>query len=397
MTLLAQHGYGKSDKLEVGLRDDVIGGAVFSTKDEKPESLARCVRSLRAIHPDATIIIDPQFQLSMYRPAKSRYLTEYEYFTPNLRPADFARPTTVQKYVKQVIDVQRELEVTSFLSPTVHVDSFSEREYQVALSLAAESLEYHAGLNDEDRPLQLSFVLNEHAFAKQGGVDEFLDHLTAWEAEGVYLVVARAESGYSTRFDPNRLANVMYAVYVLGALNDMEVTCGYTDLHGVLLRAAGATSFAGGWSQGCRYYHRSRFLERKGGGRPPRLRYCSSPLLNSIFLTELEQIHDVGELDSVLSETPSDSVITAAASPVSSDWSQQLSMTQHWEALSQLDADIQGDVLGDVTWVEESIAEARVLYSGLGEACVACDRVSWGDHLEEWADALKMVRGKAAI
>ncbi len=397
MTVYAQHGYGKSDKLSVGLDTGAIGGVVFSAKDEKPDALVSCIQQLRDSKPDARLMFDPQFQLCMYNPAKSRYLSQYDYYAPGRRPSDFVGARKLQKFVRLTLDAQIPLAVDSLVAPTVHVDEFGDREHQIALNLAAESLEYHSGLAGEDRPLFLSFVIGEHAFSRRGGVDEFLDQVTAWDIEGIYLVIARAEPGYTQRFDANRLAHIMYAAHVLGYLNEIEVVCGYTDIHGILLRTAGAAGFATGWSQGCRRYHRGSFLVRKGGGRRPRLRYCSASLMQSIFLGELEQVHDIDMMPSVLSGTPCDDVILEAQSPEDANWDVPTAIRQHWEALSALDDAIDDDLETDLDNLSANIETAQALYAELQEAGVAFDRPTRDDHLDDWADALRIFRDRVGF
>lgn len=396
MPFYAQHGYGKSDKLSIGLAEGCIDGVIFSARDEKPDALPTCIAKFRSEAPSARLMIDPQLHLGMYRPAKDRYLPDYPHYQSGLRLSDFVGSKAIRRYVSCAIDYQRDLEVDVLVAPTVHVESFSEREHQVALNLASEAMEYHGGLG-ETRPLLPSFVIGEHAFGDRTGIDEFLDQLTGWELNGVYVVVARAESGYSQRIDANRLAHLMYSAHVLGDLNGIETVFGYSDIHGALLRAAGASAFASGWSQGCRRYHRGNFLQRKAGGRRPRLRYCSTRLLNTIFLGELEQIHDVDRLDDVLSGSSRDSIITAASSPESSSWDQRASEIQHWEALSLLDKAIVGDVEADLTRLDAEVASARATYTELGDSGVAFERTTRGDHLEEWADAIRSFRELADL
>ncbi len=195
MAVYAQHGYGKSDKLTIGLEEGSITGVVMSARDEKPAALQSYISQLRDLSSDARLMVDPQFHLSMYNPAKDRYLPDYRYYKAGRRPSDFVGAKKIHAYAKATIDAQLELDVDVLVSPTVHVEGFNEREHQIALNLAAESMDYHASLNDEERPLSLSFVIGEHAFTERGGVDEFLDQVTAWEIDGIYLIIARAESG----------------------------------------------------------------------------------------------------------------------------------------------------------------------------------------------------------
>ena len=182
----------------------------------------------------------------------------------------------VRRYAEDTLQFQVDLGVSALLSPTIIFDSFSDRWHQIALNLADASLEFHASLTGPP-PLLLSFVFAEEALAAAGEVNRFLDTVTQedWHADGFYFIVARGENAYNQRFEPLRLAQYLYLIYVLGRLNGLRVLCGYTDFVGILLRAAGAEAFATGWDQTPRQFHRSNFLKRKpgasrlGSGTPP--------------------------------------------------------------------------------------------------------------------------------
>jgi hypothetical protein len=327
--------------------------------------------------------------MSAFSPAKLRFLGEYPYFSGGLSASDYL-PRHLKKFVRETIGFQARLAPTSILSPTVMFESFDDQWYQIALNFADSSLEYRAENHPNDA-LLLSFVIGEEALISRRGIDRFLDTITqeGWNMNGFYLIIARRDSVYNQSWDAVRLANLLYLIYVLSRINGLRVVVGYTDFYGLLLRAAGADAFATGWSQTLRYFARKNFLLKPPGGQPPRERYSSTRLMNSIFvLTELEDIFTVGRLNDVLSGVPLDSVITNAASPFSAPWTQGVAHQHHWQSLSKLDRSITGRVRQDLVNVVRQVREAQALYTALEQLGVEFERFNGKDHLADWARAI---------
>lgn len=396
MALFAQHGHGKSDKLTEAVGDGSLDGVIFAARNEQPDNLRDAIAQLRSLSKNITLLVDPQFYVSTFVPPRARYLPEYPYYKAGRMAADFVGARRLQEYSKSTIDFQVNLGVDRIISPSVYVGSFEDRWFQIALNLADASLTYHAGLNGVP-PLLLAFLIDEHAFASNQLVDDFLDQVTTWDVHGVYLIPARAESTYSQRFDAAHLASLLYATHVLGHINGFEIVAGYTDFCGLLLRSAGAHAFGSGWAQSARRFHRSSFIDKRGGGRPPRLRYSSGPLLNSVLLSELEQIADIEQLDSVLSDVLLDQEITKAASPESSGWNQRLCELHHWQTLTKLEAELVGNERADVEKIAGDIVSATALYAALQESGVVFDRNTTGDHLAEWGEGVRLFRERAQL
>lgn len=395
MALFAQHGHGKSDKITEALETGSIQGVIFGARNESPSNLASYVQQLRADY-QVPLLFDPQFYVCTLRPPNDRYLTDYPYYRPGRTAADFVRASRLSEYAEQTLRFQHELEFSRLISPTVLFDTFNDRWYQVSLNIADASVERHADLDDPS-PLLLSFAFSEEALSSQEDLDSFLDQVTSWEVHGVYLLVARDETTYSQRFEDERLSRLLYLIHVLGSINGFEVIVGYADFCGVLMRAAGASAFATGWSHTLRHFHRRSFVRRPPGGQPARLRYSSKPLFNSILLSELEQINDIGSTEIVLSEVPLDEVITSARSPEASDWNQRISELHHWQTLNSIDSAVSGDAPTDLDRLTQELEQAMESYASLRSEGVVFERNSQDDHLAEWSAAINSFRGMLGI
>jgi hypothetical protein len=390
MALYAQHGHGKSDKITDALANGDLQGVIFGARNEKSANLASCIGDLRAEY-DLDILLDPQFYVTTLNPPNEGYLTEYPYYASGLTAADFVGSRRLRQYAQDTLAYQADLELTKLVSPSVLFESFEDRWFQIALSLADASLEYLKDRN-EGTSLLLTFAFSEQALSSRRELDIFLDQLTAWEMKGVYLLVARDESSYSQRFEPQRLANLLYLIYVLSQINDFEVIVGYSDFCGLLLRAAGAAAFATGWNQSLRQFCRRSFIRQRPGGQPPRPRYSSAPLLNSILLSELDQTFDAGYLDVVLSQVPLDTVITSAVRPEASGWNRRTSELHHWQTLHKLDGQLVMNPADDLEQIAAAIETATAIYAVVQADGVLFERNTQAQHLEDWKQAIQLFR-----
>ena len=189
---------------------------------------------------------NPQFFVSVLTPANDRFLGDYPYYSPARAAKDFIGSRKIAAYAKDVIDFQAERIFTRIVSPTVLVRSFSDQWSQISLQLADASIEYHESLENKV-PLLVKVLLSESALDSRDELDAFLDVLTSWDVHGYHLTIARDDPTYDQTMDPDRMAHLLYMIYVLGDRNGFEVICGYCDFIGLACRAAGANAFANGW------------------------------------------------------------------------------------------------------------------------------------------------------
>ena len=384
MTILAQQGYGKALKIETGLHEGSISGAILSPRDMAPTTLESFISSIRAQFGTAPrLIMDPQFFASVIPDATDRNLPDYPYYTSGLRRSDFLVAKRVSEFVRSTIDYQTSLEVDFIASPTIAFDSFSDIANQTALQLGAESVSIIDTLRD-NQELLVSFVIGEAALTDLDGINEFLDITTSWEAHGFYVVVEPQNSTYPASVESDRLANLMYMVYSWAELNDMKVWLGYSDFSGVPLRAVGATGQGTGWFSGLRHFSRGRW-QPTSGGRPPRPRYSSGPLLNSILnIPELSAAFQVGLVEACLSRTSHDSEFLSR-NPADVDWSMESQCLHHWQVLKSLSDRFAGDAVStNLGELNGAIDLAEAAYEELVTAGVEFDRLSGPTNLDVW-------------
>jgi hypothetical protein len=395
MSLLAQHGFGKGDKTQRGLDGRHIAGVILSPHDEHRTDLGAYVAELAASARRPQIIIDLQVYVSLLPGANEGKLPEYPYYHSNLSLRDFTA-RNIQRYVREALDFQRVLPVTHIVSPSIIQESFSDRTSQVALSLAQESIEYWSGIQGETRPLLISVVFSENALSTHDQVAEFLDTVSLYETAGFYMVIDRNDTVYSQDFNRERLSEFLKIIYSL-ARSHFRVVCGYSDFLGGIYTAFGAEATATGWNQKLRRFNSSKFIPSRGG-RPARDRYSSLPLLNSIFLTELDACQDAGYLRTVLSNTPHDRIFDGTSSPSGLSWSQVTATLHHWATIASLQAQASGAQIRDrLQTISRMITQARSLYAELGRGGVTFEPQNGPSHLRSWADALATARAALRV
>jgi hypothetical protein len=396
--IYAQHGWGKSDKIEAGLRAGHLSGVILSPRDEQPNRMADLVDDLRdEFGEEITILFDPQFYATTVVPARDGRLPDYSYYEPGLARGRFIAQADIQRYVENTLAYQTTLRLDRVIAPSVLFGDFRDPWSQIALSLAEEAIVVHAGLGSAP-PLLVSLVIDESALRSRDALNEFLDIITVWDLAGVYVVVRCNDPNYPALLEETSLANLMYLVYVLAKVNGLEVVCGYSDLVGLLLHAVGAKATGTGWFNSLRQFSLARF-QPTTGGQQPRARYTSTPLLNSILvLPELEACHQVGAIGQVLSTTSYDGVM-ASGNPANSPWPLEVACLHHWEVLHDVAQLVssQLSVAENLAVLEDRVRQAVATYRLLEGAGVVFEPSTGPRNLALWLRGIASFRADAGI
>jgi hypothetical protein len=336
MKIISQVGHGKSDYVTQCLADGNIVGAIFSPRDETPDEVRRALRSIYRDERVEFAAFDPQFYAFTLPDARLRNLDIYPYCPGFLTRRQFSQLDRLREFSVDAIDYQLKLSVTHLIAPAIQLIDLRDSYSQIYMTMAQESIEYWKR-RSTDKSLLISLILNESALSSSEAVDEFLDVITSWEYDGVYICVESRTGQYPQRLSAQALTNLLYIVYVLSELNDKQVIFGYSDFIGILVGAAGAHYLATGWYNSLKSFSLTRFIPRKGGGRA-RQRYASVPLLASVLVEpELSEILDLGYSEYALSGTSFD--VRIAESPGTA-WTASISYREHAAALASLAASV---------------------------------------------------------
>ncbi len=269
MSFWVQHGYGKGQKLDDLLARGPLGGVVLSPADEDASALSSTAQSLDG--ESIPFILDPQTYVWSIPDGTARNHDSNDLAFPRLHWSMSA--SEIEAIVNAVSAANDRLGTQITAAPTCLQRGFSDVWTPLAVQFARATLASASG----DR-VYVSVVFDEAALSDWDAVEDWLDIATSLEARGFYLIAARSGPSYPQAWEPSRLANMLRLIYRLSEVNGFEVLIGYTDIDGLCSLAAGAAGIASGW-----YFSLRAFTEGKWqpstGGRPPRPRVLSSPLL----------------------------------------------------------------------------------------------------------------------
>jgi len=179
----------------------------------------------------------------------------------------------------------------------------------------------------------------------------------------------------------------------------IDVIVGYSDWHSFLLKAAGVTHTATGWYQNLRQFSLARF-QPSPGGRRPRQRYSSAPLLSCPLINpELQDIYLSNHLALVLSESNYDAILQNGPAAGEANWTDDVSCITHWYSLSALSQRLSALSTQNarIQEAERLMQNALTLYSQLGSQNVYFDPTTGPDHIREWQDSLQEFRALAGL
>lgn len=288
MTFVLQHGYGKSDKIEVVADLASVTSVVLSPTDEEPGTLETTVSKLKArgIRP----LLDPQTYL--YTAGVDLAGRCHSGHGLNFSPIRWSQsPREVEKVIASVEMANSEVGIDTIIAPSILQSSFEDIWTPLGIQYARAAAEAWPA-----REVYASAVFEEMAFGGWEQINDWLDEITTIDVTGFYLLTNhRGAAAYpAIGWDADRLANAMRMIYTLTEINDYELLWGYADIEGLLGVAAGATGIATGWHNSLRRFSVDKWRPKSGGAQPIPRRFVNS-LLSPLRLDgELSAIPQVG-------------------------------------------------------------------------------------------------------
>jgi len=255
MNYWAQHGYGKSDKLQAVAEKGLLTGVILSPADEPKESLRATGEQLRSL--DVQTMIDPQLYVHSIRGGTARCHESHGLDFGEL--SWFMTPSEIEGHVRAVRDANAAVGTSAIIAPSPYQASFGDVWTPLSLQYGSTMLQ------ETDQPVYLSIIAEDVAFADWGQTQDYLDALTTLDVAGVYLVVGHSGRSYPFTWEAARLANTLRAIYILTEYNRYEVIWGYADIAGLAGLAAGASGAATGWYHSLRMWSTGKWIPQSGG------------------------------------------------------------------------------------------------------------------------------------
>jgi hypothetical protein len=384
MQILAQHGFGNGDKIERGLSEGIIDGAIFGAKDIAPNKLTETLNSIAGKYPTSTRLFDPQFYASMIasKPgARLGYLlgdTSYPYFESRRR-RDLDNEAQVLNDLRGVLQFQSQLPLTAWIAPNIVIQrSFDSIE----ASISKDFLRNAAKVRDEIdpvKPLYATLAVSSTALNDRVELQNFLQEITELETppEGFYLLLEKPDTTISaTLTEPDILSRWMLFNYVL-KLNGFKVINGYADVLAPYLGAAGAEAIGAGWYNTLKTFSFTKFEPTSSFARKPVPRYTSLSLLKSIRHNEL---HDLRDQFPVLNGLSCDSYYDPNNGSMPELTEEAL---QNWQCLRAMgELVVEGDVTKSLDLCRSALDKAEALYVSVGAYGLTMRDRSSNAHIE---------------
>lgn len=373
MQLLAQQGYGNGGKIESGLAEKLIDGVIFGAKDISPSKLKEKLEQLADGYPDSIRLFDPQFYASLLGSQPGARLghlvgdNSHSYFEARRR-RDLEREGQVLNDIKNIMIYQRELPVTSLISPNIVIRrSFDSIEATIAKDFIRNASAVNS-VQGDGRPLYATLAVSTTALNDRIELQNFLQEITEIDdpPTGFYLLLEKPDNSITSPLtEPDILARWMLVNHTL-KLNGFEVINGYTDVLSPYLGAAGADAVATGWFNTQKSFSLKKFEPVSEFARRPVYRYTSRLLLKSIRSTELNDLRDI--FPEVLNGLPFDDCYDPEEGSAPNTAADEA--LQNWEALRALNELVETDgVTLSLENCRGALDEAEELYvriSGYG-------------------------------
>jgi hypothetical protein len=398
MKIFAQDGYGPGEKLEQGLSDKVIDGAVLSARYRHPEKFTEKADSL--LPHEGELLLDPEFYAtsSIGKPnAKLGSLEEWDYFTAPRRSA-LITGTAIQPVIRSVFESQLRFEhLSGLVAPNIYIESADSIDAGIALNFIGQAKLVAKTVDAKDKPVFASLVLSRDVLTSGAPFNDLLGALTALSTppDGFYVLIGSGavdEDGRHIRSDiyhDHVIAGWMLINYVL-SINGFKVINGCSDLLSPLLGACGAYAGASGWASSLRQFTMGRYIKPAAqGGSAPLIRYVSNALLARIKQTDYDNYSSV--LPLVRNGLPSDEYYEG-------ETTRPQESLQTWAALNKLcSVCCTDDIASDLATIEGRITKAAGYWSRIAESGFTSGVEAHYEHLEAMRDGINLFRKWAEL
>lgn len=381
MTLLIQHGFGKSDKLSFLSTKPGVSGVILSAGDEYSAALnatrANCGST------GLLTLLDPQSYIYSLAPqGLARFHASNGVEFRSMHWSENAKAVSAQ-----VAAVKRANEAIGIdglmIAPSCLQSSFADVWTPLSLQFARTAA-------DDWGPHRTiaTVAIDERALDDWSLVADWLDVATSVDVSGFYFVVARQRVYPPAPWQPTRLANLLRVFYTLSQLNGYTVTWGYSDIDGLLGLAAGAESISSGWHYTLRTFSPSKWQPTSGGGRPPAARIYLDSLWNAVRAAD--EARDIYS-SSARADIFSADLLRRFSDRSFDSWTRVESQLQHLELLGSRSERLVSlaDITDRVDEIQVSMSRARSLLSNLSNEGLALSAV-YHSRLNSYAEALTL-------
>ncbi|MDD2236180.1 MAG: hypothetical protein PHG65_03110, partial [Kiritimatiellae bacterium] len=191
MKILAQDGYGPSDKIECGLNKQFIQGALLSPRYRSPEQFRDKLSGLGT--DTAELYIDPKFHASQYigKPnAKLGKLEEWDYFEAPRR-SGLITGSAITPMIEKTLQAQSHFPVAGYIGPNIYVEDANSIDAAIALNVISRTKPVAKACGLGEKRIYASLVPHRDVLSNDKAFNDMIEALTALETppDGFYILV----------------------------------------------------------------------------------------------------------------------------------------------------------------------------------------------------------------
>jgi len=382
MKIFAQCGYGEGQKINKGLAEELIDGVIYSPKDITSQKLREKLTELSETYPEAELLFDPQYYVSMMGKNPNLNVGKLESYTDDffslVSRNKLESEKNVTSDIKKVIEFQNTLPLSSKISPNILISkTFDSIEGVISKHFIRLAKEAADEVGNKGK-LICTLAISTEAISNLAELQEFLSSITIIDnpPDGFYLLIGARSLAIanSELFNADVIAGWMLLNYSLN-VNGFRVINGYSDLLSPFLTAAGGEGISTGWFSNLRNFSLERFAPLKqDGGSLPIIRYLSTSLLNRIRFDELNALKD--RFKQILNNLGTDQFYAEEEIDRTNE------ILQNWDALYNISLAVsKGSTKSRIELCNNLVDNAIELYSQISPF-FPLDPKSSGNHLE---------------
>ena len=397
MKMLAQQGFGPSDKILRGIENSYLTGAILSSRYTKPDKVEEKIDEW--IPNGADLYIDPEFystHLIGTTNSKLGKLEEWDYFQKPKR-GNLVTGKTVPSIIQAALEAQAVYPVSGYITPNVYIEEADSINAAIAINFIAQSTTAIQSGAVPMKPVYATLAIDRKAIRDDSHFEDLLATLTGLDdhPDGFYVLVGGGSVDGEGRHhrsdlsDPRVIANWMYLNYAL-SINGFSVMNGCADMFSPLLGICGAEACASGWFSGQRQFSITNYVRPANtGGQPPLIRYVSNELLSRIKQDDLDNYRPF--LPEVANGLATDR-------PYDKEPTRTEEALQSWDALTALSTTAStGDIEADLASFEEKIDGARAAWTVLQGHGFSPGSEARFDQLTALDEGIQRFRGLAEL
>lgn len=390
---LIQMGHNSRPLTLQAIKEKYADGVILSPSDFEQQDNKKICDAVRL--DKGIVLFDPHWYLPRSeRPKLKGYSYFDKYGREHYDTIEAGKPDIQKKFNLEVLSVEKKYDVDAYISPSKHLDSFSETK--ISEYLAQNNMFINLAKEKGKKiPILSTLALSGEALIDKDQRKYLLNSITSLRCDGFYISICFSkERGYPL----SKASTIVALLDLLQSLknNKYYVLVGHTHHISHLLFTVGIDGFATGHYKNLRTFEIGRWETGEDkGGSPPALNYYSKKLLNDLRVDhDLDLLYQADyDLSKIKSNSPFEEQLFNGV-PSLSGWRHRDSWDHFLWCCNEIKKEYENkDFKERVTHIEKRIEEAKLLYEEITKQVGILSQPDEGLYAG-WLSALKVLKTK---